>query len=142
MTDTLQQVLVRLKSTNPKERSLALVIIGRERFHAAADQATDALHDPDHEVRAMAAWALDLLGSPITIPALIEALHDSVFDVRSNAGWALVHIAQRIFPALVVPEVVPILRDESNRDARQMAYLVLLHIGGEAAESAIEQYWK
>jgi HEAT repeat protein len=132
-----------LHSTDPQDRLLAVVTIGRERMYTCIRYVEAALNDQNPEVRAMAMWALDLLGSPSTVPVLLRALYDRSFDVRSNAGWGLVHLAQRMIPALVVPELIDILRDEDNyQDARQMAYLVLSRIGGEDAESAIRQYWK
>lgn len=139
---SLEEVLAQLKSPKAKDRIVALAVIGKEHYYAAADQVIATLLDPEKEVRAIAAWTLDLLGSPDTIPALLEAMHDTTFDVRSNAGWALVHMAQRIYPGLILPEVIDILRDDPNEDARQMAYLVLLHIGGDDAEEAIQLYWR
>jgi HEAT repeat protein len=140
MTDLRDMALKRLSSPNPRDRSLALVLIGREREHQLIDQVIFALRDSDPEVRAMAAWALDLLGSPQTIPALVEALHDATFDVRSNAGWALVHIAQRFSADLVVPEMAALLEKDRKSDAGQMAFLVLLHIGTQTSEQIVRQY--
>ncbi|MEO8612169.1 MAG: HEAT repeat domain-containing protein [Chloroflexota bacterium] len=142
MAKSLNDLRVQLQSDDSHDRVLAVVTIGRERIHAAARYVEAALNDSDGEVRAMAMWSLDLLGSPATIPSLIRALYDPVFDVRSNAGWALVHLAKRIFPGLVLPDVIEVLRGEDHYDARQMAYLVLSRIGGEAAEEAIQQYWR
>jgi HEAT repeat protein len=139
---SLDDLLIQLHSADPHDRVLAVVTIGRERIHPATRYVEMALNDSDGEVRAMAMWALDLLGSPATIPVLLRALHDPAFDVRSNAGWALVHLAKRIFPGLVLPDVIEILRNDENHDARQMAYLVLSRIGGDEAEEAIRQYWK
>jgi HEAT repeat protein len=138
----LDDVLVQLRSSNPKDRVVALAIIGKEHYYAATDQVIGALQDPEKEVRSIAAWALDLMSSPATIPALLEAMYDATFDVRSNAGWALVHLARRFCPELVLADIIDILRDESNEEARQMAYLALLHIGGEDAENAIKSYWR
>jgi HEAT repeat protein len=138
----LEDLLKQLNSSNSRDQVVALVTIGQERRYSAIPQVVATLKDRHHEVRAMAAWALDLLRSPETVPALIEALHDPVFEVRSNAGWALVHLAQRVFPNLVLPDVIDVLKDDDNEDARQMAYLVLLHVGGAEAEDAINQYWR
>jgi HEAT repeat protein len=111
-------------------------------FHFGGGVCGCALHDHDGDVRAMAAWALDRLGSPETVPDLIAALYDPLFGVRSNAGWALVHIAQRNVPQVVVPDVVDVMVEGDNADARQMAYLVLRYIGCEEALEAINRYWR
>jgi HEAT repeat protein len=142
MGKSLDDLLLQLHSADPHDRVLAVVTIGRERIHSAVRHVEGALNDLDGEVRAMAMWSLDLLGSPATIPVLLRALRDPAFDVRSNAGWALVHLAQRILPALVLPDVIEVLREEENPDARQMAYLVLSRIGGDEAYEAIRLYWK
>lgn len=131
-----------LKSSNPQERAIGLMLVGREHLYKALGQAVRLLNDSDAEVRGTAAWALDQLSSPVSVPALIETLYDPVFSVRSNAGWALVHIAKNTLPQVVVPDVVDVLRDEFNDDARQMAYLVLFHIGDETSQEAIRLYWK
>ena len=34
-------------------------------------------------------WALDVLGDPRAVPALLGALSDPAFEVRSNAGCCL-----------------------------------------------------
>jgi HEAT repeat protein len=139
---TLEEILPYLNSINPRERAIGLMLVGRERIHTALGQAVRLLNDTDSEVRATAAWALDQLSSPVSVPALIEMLYDPVFTVRSNAGWALVHIAKKTVPQVVVPDVVDVLRDELDYDARQMAYLVLYHIGDETSWEAIRLYWK
>lgn len=131
-----------LNSPDASQRSVALVLVGKSRVHSLVDQVTIILeNDVDDEVRAMAAWTLDILGNPDTIPSLINALYDSSFSVRSNAGWALVHLGRRIFPNLVVPEVIDVLKDKSSFDARQMAYLILTRLGGPVATEAIKTYW-
>jgi HEAT repeat protein len=139
---TYDDILPYLKSPNPRERAIGLMLVGREHLHKALGHAVRLLNDPDSEVRATAAWALDQLGSAVTVPALISALYDSEFSVRSNAGWALVHLAQKTLPQVVVADVVEVLRDEVNYDARQMAYLVLYHIGDQTSQEAINLYWK
>lgn len=136
-----EKILGYLKSTSARERAIGLMLVGRSRMRPALGQAVRLLTDQDAEVRASAAWALDQLGSPVTVPALIEALYDPMFSVRSNAGWALVHIAESTVPQVVVPDVVEVLRDMNHEDARQMAYLVLLYIGDDSAHTAIRMYW-
>ncbi|GAB4526428.1 MAG: hypothetical protein OHK0046_43200 [Anaerolineae bacterium] len=142
MKKSLVEILALLRSANPHERALGHRFIGKTWCYAAAEHSITALRDAHEDVRASAAWALDQLGTPVAVPALLEALHDSVFSVRSNAGWALVHLAQRMMAELVVPDVIEVLSESDSYEARHMAYLVLYHIGGESAEDAIKRYWK
>lgn len=139
---TLEEILPYLKSANPRERAIGLMLVGREGLQKAMSHAVRLLVDSDEEVRATAAWTLDQLSNPVSVPALIEALYDPSFSVRSNAGWALVHIAKRTVPQVVVADVVEVLRDEYNEDAREMAFLVLYHIGDQTSREAIHLYWK
>lgn len=142
MEKSQTEILLLLQSPNSQERALALTFAGKQHCYTMRGRCVDALEDPDNDVRAMAAWALDRLGSPETIPALINALNDATFGVRSNAGWALVHMAQRMMPEIVVPDIIEILRFSDSYDARQMAFLVLHHIGGDIAEDAIQRFWR
>ena len=142
MRMSFEQVLMMISSPNPHERSLGMKYIGKHRYRQALDVCISSLDDEDDDVRAFAAWALDQIGSPDSIPALIDSLWDATFGVRSNAGWALVHMARRLTPHLVVPDIIDVLKDSQNQDARQMAYLILHHIGGDTAMEAIKLYWK
>ena len=104
------EILSLLESDDSRERVVALVLIGRRRFlHVVEHVEAVMLFDQDNEVRSMAAWTLDVLGVPDSVPSLIQALHDPSFGVRSNAGWALVHLAQRLMFNLVVPDVIEVL---------------------------------
>jgi len=142
MSDKIPTIRRQLSSGDPSQRTVALVLIAKSRIHSLTHEVVSLLeHDPSEDVRAMAGWTLDLLGDPDTVPALISAMYDKSFGVRSNAGWALVHMGRRIFPNLVVPDVIEVLKDENNHDARQMAYLVLTRVGGKAAYQAIQNYW-
>lgn len=142
MSDKIPTILRQLSSSDPSQRTVALVLIGKSRIHSLIPEVEQLLvDDGSDDVRAMAAWTLDLLGDPETVPSLIKAMYDKSFGVRSNAGWALVHMGRRIFPNLVVPDVIEVLKDKENFDARQMAYLILTRIGGNAAYQAIQTYW-
>jgi hypothetical protein len=142
MRKSVEELTEYIRSDNPEERRLGLVLVGKQQEYALLPWASRLLLvDEDENIRALAAWALDKLGSPVTVPALIEALYDPAFDVRSKAGWALVHIAERTIPLVVVPDVVEVLCNKLNADARQMAYLVLHSIGDELSQQAIEMFW-
>jgi HEAT repeat protein len=139
---SLEEIERRMKSQSPDERRVAMVMIGKARRHELLDKVISTMqNDVDNEVRAMAAWALDLLGNVEAIPALVDAMYDRTFGVRSNAGWALVHLAQRVMPQLVLPDVIDVLQDKDHEYAREMAYLVLSNINDLDARRAIEQYW-
>lgn len=141
MNKSVDDLHNQLRSDNPNDRKIALLLIGKMRLYELADDVIAMMEDDEAEVRGMAAWAIDLMGCPTAVPALVEAMYDPAFGVRSNAGWALVHLGKRIMPQFVVPEVIEVLRDDSNADARQMAYLVLYRIGGAQAQDAIQRYW-
>ena len=141
MTYSDDAIRRRLDSKNPDARRVAAVMIGKARHYDYVEDLTRLLiHDIDTDVRAMAAFALDLLGSVDAVPALVEALYDHSFDVRSNAGWALAHIAKRVLPQLVIPDLIDVLQDEEHPRAQQMAYLVLSRIPDDTARDASEGY--
>jgi len=142
MSDKIPTIRRQMMSDDPSQRTVALVLIGKSRIHSLIPDVLSLLqHDQNDDVRSMAAWTLDVLSDPSTVPVLVHAMYDKSFGVRSNAGWALVHMGRRILPNLVVPDVIEVLRDETNYDARQMAYLVLTRIGGQTAYQAIDTYW-
>lgn len=137
------EILRRLRSSKPDDRRVGVIMIGKGRVYTLLDNLTAALKfDEDADVRSMAAWSLDLLSTPEAVPDLISALYDESFAVRSNAGWALVHLARRILPELVVPDVIDVLKDRNESHARQMAYLVLNNINNDVAREAIARYWR
>lgn len=143
MSKSLDDVINLVINSDPAKRSLGFKYIGKHRYMDAIDFCLNALqHDEEEDVRASAAWALDQINSPDTVYDLIQALYDPCYSVRSNAGWGLVHIARRTIPQLVIPEIIDILAESTDEDARQMAYLVLHHIGGDEARRAISRYWK
>lgn len=143
MDDNLSEIRKYLSHTEASQRIVGLVLIGNSRIQSLKQDVIILLQgDKNEDVRATAAWTLDLLSDPETIPDLVSAMYDKSFGVRSNAGWALVHIGRRILPNLVVPDVIDVLKDETDNDARQMAYMVLTRIGGQLAHQAIKLYWK
>lgn len=142
MKYTRDDIQRRITSYSADQRRIGAVLIARSRYYDLVDVLETLLAwDPEAQVRSMAAWALDLLGSPETIPALIDGMYDREFSVRSASGWALVHLAQRFIPDLVLAEVIDVLGDEANPKAREMAYLVLSRVQDPRARDAIEQYW-
>ncbi|HRF93550.1 MAG TPA: HEAT repeat domain-containing protein [Aggregatilineales bacterium] len=142
MDISLEETLYLLTSPLAHERVLGLQYAGKYRYYDTLEACLNCLIDPDEDVRAYSAWALDQLSKPETIPALLNALNDTSFDVRSHAGWALVHLARRTIPDMILPEVIDILSESDHEGARQMAYLILHNIGGAIAQDAIKRYWK
>lgn len=141
-----QRLLDNLHHHDADVRRTTLFLVGKTRSTTAMGAAISLLlTDRMPEVRAAAAWALDQLGNVDAVPALLLALHDSAYDVRSNAGWGLVNIGRRRdSPAsrAVIPAVIAVLRDGETAGAREMAYQVLLRLGGSDAFNAIDRYWK
>ncbi|MEL7232944.1 MAG: toll/interleukin-1 receptor domain-containing protein [Chloroflexota bacterium] len=139
------RVLQNLRHQSRDVRRTTLFLVGKSRIHAGMRPAMSLmLSDPEPDVRAAAAWALQQLGNVDTAPALIAALQDVSYDVRSNAGWALVDIGRRRdSPAsnAITTEVIAVLRDGESYDTREMAYQVLLRLGGRDASEAIKKYW-
>ncbi|MCB0083006.1 MAG: HEAT repeat domain-containing protein, partial [Caldilineaceae bacterium] len=82
------------------------------------------LSDPVDRVREAAAWTLDNLNDPRSLPALVDAIHDPYFGVRSAAGWALVHLGEN----LVRADMDRIYRESDNLGARRMTLLVLQNL--------------
>ncbi|MEM6282979.1 MAG: toll/interleukin-1 receptor domain-containing protein [Chloroflexota bacterium] len=139
------RVMQNLRHESHDVRRTTLFLVGKDRILSAMRTAMSImLSDPHADVRAAAAWALHQLGNVDAAPALIAALYDRSFDVRSNAGWALVDIGRRRdSPAsnAITTEVITVLRDGTTYDSREMAYQVLLRLGGREAADAIKKYW-
>ncbi len=142
MKREFEEIRAYIRSSDSSERYWGLILAGEQRESAVVPLATQAmLGDENTTVRAMAAWALNRVASPVTVPALIEALYDQRFDVRVQASRALVRIAKKTIPDVVVPDVVDVMCDPDHDTARHMAYLVLQLIGSEQANEAIRRYW-
>ena len=92
-----------------------------------------ALQGETWAVRRAAAEALEKIGDPQAIPALIEALKDEDRDVRRTAAWALGQIGPPAVPALIQA-----LRDE-KWEVRQAAAEALEKIGDPQATPALIQ---
>lgn len=138
-----QDILRRLDSPKPEDRRVGVIMIGKGRVYPLFGYLVDAMkHDQAEDVRAMAAWGLDLMSNAEAVPDLIDALYDEAFSVRSHAGWALVHLAQRFMPEMVVPDVIDVLKDDGKAHAQQMAYFILKRINNDAARIAIRRYWR
>jgi hypothetical protein len=118
---SIARVRSALEDPSPEARCHALRRVGVHRLGELVDRVVALLaRDRDEEVRAAAAWALDQLQEPNTMPALIEAIQDPSWAVRSNAGWGLVHLGRS-----ARDEVQRLFRETENEDAKEMARLVL-----------------
>ncbi|MCA9549680.1 MAG: HEAT repeat domain-containing protein [Myxococcales bacterium] len=91
------------------------------------------LEAADPELRRTAAWALDRARDPRALEALVEALGDPTFEVRSAAGWALVHLGD-----IVAPRMLTLMSTTTCEDTREMASLVLLHLGRPPGWSVVD----
>ncbi len=136
-----EEIFALLRSEVSSRQVVGLILVGKTYLYKAIPHVVRLLTSNNEDVRITAAWTLDQLVSPMTVPALLNALRDPVFSVQSNAAWALVSIAKATVPQVVVPDVVEILREETDEPAGQMAFLVLYHIDDDYAREAIELYW-
>lgn len=136
-----EEIFALLRSEVSSRQVVGLILVGKTYLYKAIPHVVRLLTSNNEDVRITAAWTLDQLASPMTVPALLNALRDPVFSVQSNAAWALVSIAKATVPQVVVPDVVEILREETDEPAGQMAFLVLYHIDDDFAREAIELYW-
>ena len=136
-----EEIFALLRSEVSSRQVVGLILVGKTYLYKAIPHVVRLLTSNNEDVRITAAWTLDQLASPMTVPALLNALRDPVFSVQSNAAWALVSIARATVPQVVVPDVVEILREETDEPAGQMAFLVLYHIDDDYAREAIELYW-
>lgn len=136
-----EEIFALLRSEVSSRQVVGLILVGKTYLYKAIPHVVRLLTSNNEDVRITAAWTLDQLASPMTVPALLNALRDPVFSVQSNAAWALVSIAKATVPQVVVPDVVEILREETDEPAGQMAFLVLYHIDDDYAREAIELYW-
>jgi HEAT repeat protein len=118
---------------------LALGLLGKEAPGGRA-ALTEILKDRDDtpRLRGMAAVALGIAGDPAAVPVLLAAAHEKS-ATRDLASGALVGLGLLKEP-LVVPDLVEILEDERNGDAkaiRGFAAYALGRIGGPEAARAL-----
>lgn len=132
---TDDDILDKLESYDPEERYVGLLWIASYKPDGFLGDVLRLLRDPEPVIRAKAAWTLDQLNQVAAMPGLISALNDTVYNVRSAAAWALVHLGE-----VVVEEVIEVLRF-GLKDAREMAYQILLRIHSDEARAAIKRYW-
>jgi hypothetical protein len=122
-----------LRDAAPSERAEIVRSIGSFRKDAvgAVEDLSQALTDPDFNVRSAAAWALSQTGPAgvIAVPALRAALTDSNPRVRCLAAIALREIGPGAIPA--VPHLIAALSD-SESSVRAAAAQALGAIGPAA----------
>lgn len=100
-----------LASSSDKARISAVVSLARLNDRAALKPLVTALHDPNAQVRALAANALGRLGHKAALPALKAATEDPDDTVRARAKDAAIAVAKANklpdpFPkAAAVPEI-------------------------------------
>ncbi|MCE1246862.1 MAG: HEAT repeat domain-containing protein [Firmicutes bacterium] len=85
-----EQLIVGLKSRNPKERWNAAANLGILRSEVAVPDLIYSLkNDNNPQVRMLSAWALGRIKSPEAVFALTNALEDRNLDVRTLAIWSI-----------------------------------------------------
>ena len=85
--------------------------------HAAVDPLIALLKDPDPEVRSNAAWALEKIGDPRSIPFFVDLLEDENEGIRTRAISALGLLQAEEAEATLLP----LLADESDSIRRAAA---------------------
>ncbi|MBI3947663.1 MAG: HEAT repeat domain-containing protein [Armatimonadetes bacterium] len=89
MSETLEALAERLRSSDHNERSLAALALARTRDPRALAPLIAALADADGPVRETAAAALGQLGDARAVAALVSLLQDEQTSVRFQAARAL-----------------------------------------------------
>ena len=120
---------------NPLVREQAISsmgLIGLPEALEASDQLIRCLSDQEPQVRAMAAWAVGMLGPNVGIKAkkLIECLKDSYWKVRSAACVALGNVGMS-FSEETFPMLTRVLRDGTINKLSVCETIVKLGVTGE-----------
>jgi hypothetical protein len=93
--DHIAELTAMLSSTSQKTRLSAVVSLARLGDKRTLRPLVSALHDPDPDVRAIAATALGHLGHRAALPALRNASHDDTdARVRAHAHHAAILVAR------------------------------------------------
>jgi HEAT repeat protein len=108
-TRTAPLLIKTLRDGIPKARFWAARILGEVRDPRAVRSLSDALLDPDAEVRSSAAWALGQIGDRQSASLVQPLLKDSVWYVRAHAAEALGKIGDPAYAASLADS----LRDSS-----------------------------
>jgi HEAT repeat protein len=96
-----QALLAGLAATDPRERHLAAVLLGRAEDAALAPEVGRRLSSASAEERAAALVALGMMEAASQADAVVRPLRDTSPDVRANAAWALGRMeAARTAPAI------------------------------------------
>ncbi len=116
-----REIICCLRDRNSDRRHRGLMEIAHDKnFHHKDAVAEIMLHDKEDPIRALAAWVLDELNLPESVPYLLQALTDPFWEVRSNAGWALVHLG----PDVAYP-LNSFIAENGDQEAVEMARLVV-----------------
>jgi HEAT repeat protein len=134
--NSVEALIGKLKSPEPKSRELAIVSLRRIGPDAAdaVPALIERLHDQNVDVRAAAVFALRDIGPDApaaldAIPVLAELLHDRDGMIRGAAAYSLIKLKYDS-----VPSVVSQLAN-SDPAVRTLAVQVLRYIGQDAEDA-------
>lgn len=85
----IDELVVKLSSTDPGERYPAVIALGKHRADKAVQALETALEDPEDYIRVAAIQKLRNVKAARSIPRVIGALRDADYFVRLTAGNAL-----------------------------------------------------
>lgn len=93
---SLDALLLKLRSGTWEERTLALRALGSSEHTVSLDLLSPFLHDEDETVRATTVAMLGTMSKQVPLHWLVEALHDTNWHVREAAVFALAKQGARI----------------------------------------------
>ena len=116
--EQIAELLERLDSETPAERSQAAELLGKRQVIAAIPKLVKMLDDPDEDAQWKATLALVAIGEP-ALPRLVDSLSQDKERARWKAESALKLVAGRAVPALIKA-----LDDERARVRQSAAFLL------------------
>jgi HEAT repeat protein len=105
---------------------------------SSAPKLIETLTDPDRVIRREAAQALQWIGTPESVDALLERLRT---DTDTAARYSMAISLERILPAERLPDFVGLLETEDDPNIRGVIYRVIARIGGPEKIGVLRNAW-
>jgi HEAT repeat protein len=125
-----------LKSDNATERRLAVIALGKLREGTKVTTLIGMLDDPETQVRAAAALALERLAAAEAVDALAKRVTDDAEDPDTKT--AAVHALAKILGTAAEPKVLPGLGDRNVLVRTHAGAAILVARAGPAVEETVE----